>query len=392
MSIRDLFSLESRRLLKSRCLLATLGALIFLFNASDGALFAQRSNVERNEAGEVSASSILSGDRLSKGAASGVDRSRSRFSSGAVYGTAGNIAGLEDSGASRFGSGASKSFKSKLDYSLLRQRVAYEKAAAEASGAGSTDSPRRVTASKPQRVPYPSTRRARYGVREGELAEKTRVPRDKTISRENALAREETFREALEIQARQAQNATSPQDVWMRGRQPNLGAVRADVDRWGDDYDIPFVDGDAPYYGDAPLYDEPLRGAGLGAGLGFGLGGDLGLDANLFETSAPKRQPVVQAPTPEETRQAFQGYLEAQLLRSPSVNPLSPIQVDFNDGVAVVRGVVPTPSARVAAGNILLADPRVRRVENKLTFTRPDDPGLTAPIQPTTNGANVKSN
>ena len=386
MSIRDLFSLESRQLLKSRCLLATLGALIFVFNAGDGALFAQRSNVERNEAGEVSASSILSGNRLSKGAASGVDRSRSRFSSGAVYGTAGNIAGLEGSAASRFGSGASKSFKSKLDYSLLRQRVAYEKASAEASGAGSTDSPRRVTASKPQRVPYASSRRARYGVREDELAEKTRVPRDKTISRENALAREETFREALEIQAREAHNATSPQEVWMRGRQPNLGAVRADVDRWGDDYDIPFVDGDAPYY------DEPLRDAGLGAGLGFGLGGDLGLDANLFENSLPTRQPVVQTPTPAETRQAFQGYLEAQLLRSPSVNPLSPIQVDFNDGVAVVRGVVPTPSARVAAGNILLADPRVRRVENKLTFTRPDDPGLTAPIQPTTDGSNVKPN
>ena len=379
MSIRGLFSLESRRSWKSRFLLATFGALIFAFNASDGALFAQRSNVERNEAGEVSASSILSGNRFSKGATAGVDRSRSRFSSGAVYGTAGNIAGLEGSGSSRFSSDASKSFKSKLDYSLLRQRVAYEKALAEAetSGAASSGSPRRVVATKPPRVPYASNRHARYGVREDELAENARIQSEKSIAkstpRENAVAREEAF---------EAQNM-SPQNIWMRGRQPNLGAVRAYSGRWGDDYDVPYelpyVDGDAPFYGESALYDD-------------GLGGNLRLDENLFETSLPTRAPVVQTPTPEETRQAFQGYLEAQLLRSPSVNPLSPIQVDFNDGVAVVRGVVPTPSARVAAGNILLADPRVKKVDNKLTFMRPDDPGLTSPIQPATQGTNVKTN
>ncbi len=389
MSIRGLFSLESRRSLKSRCLLATFGALVFVFNASDGALFAQRSNVERNEAGEVSASSILSGNRFSKGATSGVDRSRSRFSNGAVYGTAGNIAGIEGSGASRFSSKGSKSFKSKLDYSLLRQRVAYEKAPAEAesSDAASSGSPRRVVATKPPRVPYASNRRARYGVREGELAEKARIQTDKSIdkttSRENAVAREETFREALEAQNMASPRNMTPQNIWMRGRQPNLGSVRADSDRWGDDYDVPYelpyVDGDAPFYGDSALYDD-------------GLGGNLRLDESLFETSLPTRAPVVQTPTPAETRQAFQGYLEAQLLRRPSVNPLSPIQVDFNDGVAVVRGVVPTPSARVAAGNILLADPRVKKVDNKLTFMRPDDPSLTSPIQSTTGGTNVKTN
>jgi len=383
MSIYSLIKLELRRLLKSRCLSATLGASALFFSACDSSLFAQLSNVGSGKNGETGASSILVNNQYRDGAISSLNRSNSRFSSGAQFGAVGNIMGLDGSGATRFSSGVSRfrsgesaQFRSQRDFSALRERAERLRAEAEAETAnvaGADNSPRLVTATKPERFPYSRGRQARYGLRQDELAEKNRRRLEKQEPEGNAqVPNEEYFREYPE-----PQNAVSPQQIWMRGRQPNLGGVRTEVERWGDDYQGIYPDDvrNEPlveFFGGRPLQENRL-------------GGSFDLNDNLFETSAPDQAPVVQTPSPEETRQAFQGYLEEQLLRSPSVNPLSPIQVNFRDGTAVIRGVVPTPSARVAAGNILLADPRVQKVDNKLTFVRPDDPGLTPAAQQATS-------
>ena len=89
--------------------------------------------------------------------------------------------------------------------------------------------------------------------------------------------------------------------------------------------------------------------------------------------------------------EALEERLEELLLRSPEVNPLSPIQVTFGNGTATVRGVVPTPSARSAAGSILLADPRVAKVNNLLTFLRPDDETSSLGRLPTVTESNSAS-
>ncbi|MDO5565730.1 MAG: BON domain-containing protein [Planctomycetia bacterium] len=65
--------------------------------------------------------------------------------------------------------------------------------------------------------------------------------------------------------------------------------------------------------------------------------------------------------------ESIQSSLEQLLVRNPSVKPLSPIQVQFRDGIATVRGVVPSQTHRVEAGRVLLSDPRVKTVDNQLT-------------------------
>lgn len=65
--------------------------------------------------------------------------------------------------------------------------------------------------------------------------------------------------------------------------------------------------------------------------------------------------------------EAIQTSLEQILLQHPGVHPLSPIQVQFRDGVATVRGIVPSQTNRIEAGRVLLSDPRVKTVANLLT-------------------------
>ncbi len=76
---------------------------------------------------------------------------------------------------------------------------------------------------------------------------------------------------------------------------------------------------------------------------------------------------------------AFQEYLELMLLRSPEVNPLSPVKVTFSNGIATVQGIVPTQNHKLAAGKILLSDSRVKSVDNRLSVM-PSDPN--APLPP----------
>lgn len=78
----------------------------------------------------------------------------------------------------------------------------------------------------------------------------------------------------------------------------------------------------------------------------------------------------------------FEQRLEAKLLGDPGVHLLSPVQVSFKNGVATVRGVVPSQAHKVAAGNLLLTDPTIKQVNNLIT-TVPQDPAqIPAPIEP----------
>lgn len=83
-----------------------------------------------------------------------------------------------------------------------------------------------------------------------------------------------------------------------------------------------------------------------------------------------------------ERAQPVQERLEGELLKSPLVNPLSPIQVTLEGGRAIVQGIVPNNESRVEAGRILLSDPRVESVDNRLTVLSDDAEKLPNPFDP----------
>lgn len=94
------------------------------------------------------------------------------------------------------------------------------------------------------------------------------------------------------------------------------------------------------------------------------------------ETDAASMPLPISRP-PADPNAAIREYLELMLLRSPTVNPLSPIQVTYANGRATVRGIVPAETNRIEAGRILLTDPRVQTVDNKLTVLPTD---MNAPM------------
>lgn len=104
-------------------------------------------------------------------------------------------------------------------------------------------------------------------------------------------------------------------------------------------------------------------------------------------TSPDNRQSLPLLPSRGEPRgesaEQIQDQLQLLLLRSPQVNPLSPIEVTFQDGKATIQGVVPSQTHRLEAGRILLTDSRVQSVDNRLTVLQGIDP-LT-PYTPESN-------
>lgn len=304
----------------------------------------------------------------------------SRFYNNAKYGIVGNIVGVDhNSSASRFPGNASGRFQSKMDFNILslrnelrRERMEQEKRSGSIPGRFDSGAPRLVTAHEPDRTPYAQNRRLAYGRYPDELSTQQGLANNLNASVPDAT-----------IPAPPTQNQDMspvvPRQLWMRGRAPQLS--EATPDPWRDQIDNYTSMEPQPYDNDAYLgsYDEGYFDNGLGGALHLGTG------AISFPPPAP---------TPEQTQQAFQEYLEMQLLRSPDVNPLSPIEVSYQGGVATVRGVVPTPSARIKAGNILLADPRVSRVNNLMTYVRNDDVsgGESAGLSsPSTSQQNVPS-
>ena len=292
----------------------------------------------------------------------------SRFSNNAKYGNAGNIVGIDHNGsASRFQGESVGRFQSKMDFNILALRNEFQRSHAVPRGKSSSnvdsfDSgvPRLVSAQTHEKIPYAHDRRPRYG----------KYP-EQLLANRNAMMEtgsESVLDSASTTSPETSENLTAPQLLWMRGRTPQ--ALLTPPNRQNDDYILPNEINASPFWsmGDE-AYNQPNYPDQV-------LGGSLGFPS--FQT-ADNAVALPSAPSPEQVQKAFREYLEAQLLRSPDVNPLSPVQVVYQDGVATVRGVVPTPAARAAAGYILLADPRVSKVNNLMTCVHDENVNTDAP-------------
>ncbi len=306
----------------------------------------------------------------------------SRFSGGTVRGSAGNVVGVDASRTGGRFSGTSE-FRSNQNFELfywrkeiLRTKDALKRAE-RALGANSQkrNEPRLTTAKEPKPIPYSEWRR---GVRYGRTAEEK-------AARQSELAAAQTGvlpSDASDVGGANGRGGApvpfdggyDPATIWMRGRAPIADLARSPFEP------TPLGDGGWGVFGGTGA--DAVGWVELDGRTRSELAG--GLLAPLAPTPefAPGFAPV--APSPEEKRRSYQEYLTTRLLQAPAVNPLSPISVEFRDGVATIRGIVPTPSARVAAGNVLLAEPDVRSVDNRLSFVRPDDdgPGAIVPVAP----------
>lgn len=280
----------------------------------------------------------------------------SRFTDGSnvLYGTAGNFVGIDRRSSSRFSSGGVKPFQSQKNYDLIALRNEYYRSreAINLSNGSSNmktlNEPRLVTASVPQKFPRSSRNMLAYGKSREEL-----LKEQKELNDIYALG----LQRETNVLDNDFERASQAQRIWMRGQSRGMSGSSAAIERNFGGPGVGFVE-----YSQIPkdLVGVQRNDSRIG---GAALANDRG-NAWSFPP-LPK--------TPQEEYQAFIESLEARILQSPDVAPVSPIQIDCQNGVATIRGIVPTPKARVAAGNVLLADPRVRRVNNLLTFLRNDE-------------------
>jgi len=77
----------------------------------------------------------------------------------------------------------------------------------------------------------------------------------------------------------------------------------------------------------------------------------------------------------------FERQLEEAIQTSPGVHLLSPVQVTYQNGTAIVRGVVANQQNKVEAGKVLLNVQGVKQVNNQLTVV-PLDPVRLPIIEP----------
>ena len=295
----------------------------------------------------------------------------SRFSDGAVRGSAGNVVGVDASRAGGRFAGASE-FRSKQNFELFywRNEISRTKEAlkqaerALGGGLGKKGGPRLTTAKEPKPVPLAQWRR---GVRYGRTPEEVEAARQAELAAAlNAGGANGSAADGY-VAPVPVDEGFDPATIWMRGRAPILD--------WSPTpFDLRAENGVAGANGGNWVeVDGRLRSELAGASL-----------APSGAPVAPISELLAPARSPEENRRAYQEYLTNRLLQTPEVNPLSPISVEFRNGVATIRGVVPTPKAREAAGRVLLAEPDVRSVDNQLAYVRPDGdgPGAIVPVAP----------
>lgn len=386
---------KRRRRTRSRRLTSTLLAAAIatvataVSSVSDAVAWGQISTAtEKGGAGSLldstQANGRFSGERYDGAIKPSAKSEESRFSGGTVRGSAGNVVGVDASRAGGRFSGTSD-FRSKQNFELfywrneiLRTRKALTRAeSALGGGLKKPDGPRLTTAKEPKPISISEWRR---GVRYGRTAEEVAAAREAELAARSG----DLPNGALDLgdaavgrgdSAFSADGGYDPATIWMRGRAP--------VNDWSG---LPF--GWSPLGAGAAtgVWETETNGDGwveLDGRTRSELAGGLSAPSGAPFASIPELAPVSRSP--EEKRIAYQEYLTTRLLQTPTVNPLSPISVEFRNGVATVRGIVPTPSAREAAGRVLLAEPDVRRVENCLTFVRPDGdgPGALVPVAPT---------
>ena len=325
------------------------------------------------EVSEPQATSVLDsvkqngriGGYLYQGSFKPIPAPPSRFSNNARYGSAGNIVGFErNSATSRFSDRNARQNQSQIDFNLLAlrnelQRSQLNRKAPPQANTQPFDSgvPRMVRAPIPQSFPYNSNRRPLYG----KYLDSPTGGQD-TIANETFSDNSQPLSSSdLDI------SSSSPQLLWMRGRIPQNELTSTNEQNAENDAFPQSLSG-AYSRNDEETHETFISSSSL-------LGGSL---HSPIETN--NAIPSRSVPTHEQLLQSFREYLEAQLLRSPDVNPLSPVLVSYQNGVATVRGVVPNPSAREAAGLILLSDPRVSKVNNLMTCVHNDNsPPMTIP-------------
>lgn len=81
----------------------------------------------------------------------------------------------------------------------------------------------------------------------------------------------------------------------------------------------------------------------------------------------PERQKQMQRVQEANRIRTIEEQMEEALIRSPNVHPLSPVKVTLSGGVARIEGVVPTKASKTEAGVILLMNPAVQSVDNRLS-------------------------
>ncbi|MDR3111111.1 MAG: BON domain-containing protein [Planctomycetaceae bacterium] len=94
-------------------------------------------------------------------------------------------------------------------------------------------------------------------------------------------------------------------------------------------------------------------------------------------------QPFQQPPQPNDPRRirAAEERLTSVLSGSGAIHWLSPVKVTINGTDVTVEGVVATESSRIAAGQVLLNDPNVKRVINKINVISNDPTKRPLPVE-----------
>ena len=191
---------------------------------------AQQSNVQVDENGVASATSILNstnpngriGGHVYNGTLS-PNTTSSRFNGGGVYGPAGNVIGVDQGVSSRFSAGRTP-FVSKQNYDLVALRAQIykerEKARAEylKSQTNLDNTPRLVTSSAPTKFPYQNFHTPRYGKTGKETLAQTNTPSKATPSEKQIPKEVDTG------------DMNPAQRIWMRGPAP--AAAFGEPDSW----------------------------------------------------------------------------------------------------------------------------------------------------------------
>ncbi|MBR5627116.1 MAG: hypothetical protein IKW74_05790 [Thermoguttaceae bacterium] len=290
----------------------------------------------------------------------------SRFQSSGVYDSGGGIVGIDTDAEGRiFSSTNNETFKSKMNYRSSydqRRLLQYQKQAQNNSRsvASADTSLKPVTAQPLPPIPYSTSRTIRYG--------HSRTATSPTEQSQQILAASSPSEIPSGTPGQQENvalpsSAVPPKEILMRD---SIRAARS-----GQNFQVPDKRTEENAYSTVPInsyndvpynYQETPDNYSVGTSR-TGLAPDMNQQAV---------QPLAMPFNQQSPKEAFEESLMLLLMRSPDVNPLSPIQLDYQeDGTVTVRCVVPNESCRIKAGQILLSDPRVRKVNNQISIVQP---------------------
>lgn len=359
-------------------------ALVLLFSATAFAVATddRQKDVDASSGRSNPTANSQVGSILTTGSILRSNPPNSRFGARGSFSKDGSMIGLDPNGGSSRFAAPTNSFQTKSDPGIVKARNDYYRALRELRPDlfREQEPPRRVTATPPKRFAYRAPGTPAYG-------RSRNAPQPESEQRVVAPTLGESGLAAAQTQPAPERTEYDPirnlQQLWMRGS----ASRRAQTLPTQRDGFFDYSQGTTPYYYD-DYAENNLQNQGFFEPVAQALGGGLVPENG---DQAPAWTPPT--PSPAQLAAQFREYLETMLLQSPDVNPLGPIQVDYFDGVVTLRGVVPTPRARLAAGNLVLSDPRVERVNNLLAYVREDPPenGIGEKIEVRRQGTDGKS-